>query len=145
MNSYFNRLIAVMILCQITTVITPDSERAKQSIRILCALISFLTLLSPLRSITALSEQLYEKLSAVLDTSFVSGYTQKETDSIHFLQYITTHYDIDEVSMILHTDDTDTQIIEMELYVKNYPYTSCTIMEAELQELLNLPVYVFGE
>ncbi len=145
MNSYFNRLIAVMILCQITTVITPDSERAKQSIRILCALLSFLTLLSPLRNITALSEQLYEKFPTVLDTNFVSGYTEKETDSIHFLQYITTHYGVKDVSMILHTDDMDTQIIEMELYVKNYPYTSCTVMESELQELLNIPVYVFGE
>lgn len=145
MTSYFNRLIGVMILCQITTVITPDSERTKQSIRILCALISFLTLLSPLRSITTPSEQLHEKFSAVLDTNFVSRHTEKEADSIHFLQYITTHYDVEEVSMILYTDDTDTQIVKLELYVKNYPYTSCTVMELELQELLNIPVIVFGE
>lgn len=145
MNSYFNRLIAVMILCQITTVITPDSERTKQSIRMLCALISFITLLSPLSSITIPSEQLHEKFSAVLDTNVVSGYTEKEADSFHFLQYITTYYDIEEVSMILRTDDTDTQIIAMELYVKNYPYVSCTVMESELQELLNIPVYIFGE
>jgi len=145
MNTYFNRLIAVMILCQITTVITPDSERAKQSIRMLCALLSLLTLLSPLRNLTDLSDRLTEYLTAVFEPSSIAADMEKESDSIHFLQYITEYYNIDDVSMVVHTDETDTRVLELELYIKNYPYAACSAMEKELQELLNIPVYVFGK
>jgi len=144
MNTYINRLIAVMILCQIATILSPDSDRAKQSLRMICAIISLLTLISPIKNISVLSEQLSEKLSSVINTSYNVKYSAKESDSIQLLQYITTHYNIDEISMTIHTDETDTQILEMELYVKNYPYAACSVMEEELQELLNLPVYVFS-
>ena len=145
MSSYINCLIAVMILCQITTIITPDSERAKQSIRTICAIISLLVLLSPLKNIASLSEQISEKLSSAPDTNYAAGYTTKESDSIQLLQYITAYYNVDEVSMTVHTNEADTQILKIELHIPNYPYTACSVMENELQELLNFPVYVFGE
>lgn len=145
MNTYINRLIAVVILCQIVTVITPDSERAKQSIRMLCALISLLVFLSPIQNLTAFGKQLYEQIPAVYETKSNSGYNVKELDSIYFLQCITTHYGIEDVSMMIFTDETDTRILQIKLYVKNYPYTSCTVMEKELQEVLNIPVYVYGK
>ena len=61
------------------------------------------------------------------------------------LQYITAYYNVDEVSMTVHTNEADTQILKIELHIPNYPYTACSVMENELQELLNFPVYVFGE
>ncbi len=144
MSAYINRLIAVMILCQITSVIVPDSERAKQAIRMLCALLSLLALISPLKNITVLTEHLLESLPTVFEASPISEHTEKESDSIYFLQYITAHYHVEEVSMIIHTDETDTQLESIELYVKNYPYAACCVMEEELQALLKIPVNVYG-
>ncbi len=145
MNAYINSLIIVMVVCQIAAVIAPDSENAKRYIRTVCAIIVLLTLLSPVKHLIALSEGITEKITSFFTTDVSQSYDENEAGAIGIMQYVTEYYNVDELSAIILTDETDTEITEIQLYIKNCPYARCVVIEAELSELLELPVYVFSE
>lgn len=145
MTAYINRLIAVMVVCQIVTVITPDADNAKRSIRTVCALVALLTLLSPLKSLLSAADDLTGKITAFFTPESVQTYDEKEAGAAGILQYVTDHYGLDELSVVIVTDETDTEVIELRFYVENCPYTTRALLEAELSEAFGLPVYVFGE
>lgn len=145
MTAYINRLIVVMVVCQIVIVITPDAENAKRSVRTVCALVSLLTLLSPLNHLLSISDDLTDKITAFFTTETSQNYDEKEAGAASILQYVTERYGIDELSVVIVTDESDTEVTELRFFIENCPYATRAILEAELCEAFELPVYVFSE
>ena len=142
MNTYLHRLISVMIICQTITLITPDTEYAKRYIRIVCALITVLTMLSPVRFITEISETFREFAASVISDTETSASEQTPAGTKELLQYISAHYNIEDFSAVFHTDETDTILTSLELHIKYFPYTQCIALQEELETLLQIPVSV---
>ena len=51
----------------------------------------------------------------------------------------------DRWTPVLLTDDTDTTVTELQLYIQDCPYTTRELIEEDLNKELNFPVYVFSE
>ncbi len=145
MTAYINRLLTVMVVCQIATVLAPDAETSKHSVRMVCALVSLLTLLSPLTQLFTATDQLTEKITAFFSTESVQTYDDRTTVSSQILQYVTSEYDLEELSLTIVTDETDTAVTELRFYIKNCPYATRAFIESELAETFDLPIYVFSE
>ncbi len=145
MTAYINRLIIVMVVCQIVTVLTPDTDTAKRSIRTVCALVALLTLLSPLTQLLTSADDLIDKVTAFFSSTSTPAYDEKEMVSSEILHYVTARYEIEELSMTLVTDETDTVVTEIRFYIPNCPYATRASLASELTEIFELPVYVFSE
>lgn len=146
MNSYINSLTAVMIVCQISVLLAPSSEYAIRYIRMVCALIVLLTILAPLKNFSAITVQVSEAVSSLADSYILSAdYNELEGSTAGLMQYITEYYGISELTAVLLTDDTDTTVTELQLYIQDCPYTTRELIEEDLNKELNFPVYVFSE
>ena len=145
MNVYINSLIAVMIVCQIAVSVAPDSEHAVRYIRLVCALVVFLTILTPVRSLWNISDDLTEKITVFLSRDTSVTYEETETGAAALMQYVTEQYGISELSVILLTDESDQEITELRISVPDCPYATRAAIETDLNEQLNFPVFVIGE
>ena len=146
MNRYINSLTAVMIVCQIIVLLAPASEYAIRYIRMVCALIVLLTILTPLKNLPAITTQVSEAVSSLADSNILSAdYNELEGSTAGLMQYITEYYGISELTAVLLTDDTDTTVTELQLYIQDCPYTTRELIEEDLNKELNFPVYVFSE
>ena len=145
MTRYINSLTAVMIVCQITVLLAPASEYAIRYIRMVCALIVLLTILTPLKNLPDITAQVSEAVSSLVDSNISADYNELESGTAGLMQYVTEYYGISELSAVLQTDDTDTTIIELRLYIQDCPYTTREIIAEDLNKELNFPVYVFSK
>lgn len=143
MNSYGNSLIAVMVICQISSVIAPSSEYAKRYIRIVCALVTLLTILAPVRHMTEIYDNISDKISAFFASDITEQYDDNEIGAVGLMQYITEQYDISDVSVVIRTDKSDTEIVEIQIYIPSCPYTKRASIEADLNAQLDIPCRVF--
>ncbi len=144
MNAYANSLIAVMVVCQIAVTAAPESEQARRGIRLVCALIALLTLLSPVRQLIAASGDITEKIAGFFAVSEKTVYDETEAGAVGLMQYAADRYGISDFSVVIRTDETDTEITGIEFYIPDCPYSKCAAMEADLREQLELPVRVFS-
>ncbi len=145
MSNYINSLTAVMIVCQITILLAPASEYAVRYIRIVCALIVLLTILTPLKNLPDITDSVSEAVSNFLNSNVSVNYDETESSAAGLMQYVTEYYGISELSAVLVTDDTDTAITELRLYIPDCPYTTRELIADDLNRELNFPVYVFVE
>ena len=145
MNGYINSLTAVMIVCHITVLLAPESEYAVRYIRTVCALIILLTVLAPLKNLPDIAAPVSEAVSNFLNKNVSADYTETESGAAGLMQYITEYYGISELSAVLVTDDTDTDITELRLYIPACPYTTRELLADDLNKELNFPVYVLAE
>lgn len=143
MSSYGNSLIAVMVICQISSVIAPNSEYSKRYIRIVCALVTLLTILAPVRHMTEIYGTISDKISAFFASDITEQYDDNEICAVGLMQYITEQYDISDVSVVIRTDESDTEIVEIQIYIPSCPYTKRASIEADLNAQLDIPVGVF--
>ena len=144
MNEYANSLIAVMVVCQIAVTAAPESEQARRGIRIVCALIALLTLLSPVRQLIAVSGDITEKITDFFAVGEKTVYDETEAGAVGLMQYAAERYGIADFTVVIRTDETDTEIIGIEFYIPDCPYSKCAAMEADLCGQLELPVRVFS-
>lgn len=148
MIDYINSLIAVMIVCQIAVSLAPGSDSAVRSIRLICAAVALLTLLSPIGSVVSFGEELVREAGNIISAnngSSVGSVEAADTFEIVAAQivgYVSETYDVGEIDAVLLTDDTDSRAVELQLYIKNCPYTRRAQLEVELNERLGFPVYV---
>ncbi len=145
MTAYINRLLAVMIACQLSIVLAPDTEIGKRSVRIVCALVSFLTILFPLNQFLSSTDSITEKITSFFSVESAQIYDEKTTVFAEILQYVTTQYDLDEVFLTIVTDESDTTVTELRFYIENCPYATRALIETELTETFGIPVYVSDE
>ena len=145
MNAYINSLIAVMVVCQIAVVIAPDSDNAGRCIRTVCAVVALLTLLAPAKHLLSRSGELVDRVTSFFTADITQSYDENDSAAAGLMQYIISQYDLDELSAVILTDETDTTITGIRLYIPECPYPRRMVMESELQELLGLPVSVFSE
>lgn len=145
MNRYINSLTAVMIVCQITVLLAPASEYAIRYIRMVCALIVLLTILTPLKNLPAITTQASEAVSSLLGSNISADYNEHESGMAGLMQYITESYGISELSAVLLMDAADTTVTELRLYIQNCPYTTRELIANDLNKELNFPVYVLAE
>lgn len=145
MNAYGNSLIAVMVVCQIASVIAPDSEHARRYIRVVCALVALLTILSPLKHLLTLSDDVTDKITAFFTSDITETYEETEAGAVGLMQYVAGQYGVSDLSVVILTDETDTEITGIQFHIPNCPYAKCAAIEADLSEQLELPVEVFSE
>ena len=151
MINYVNSLIAVMIVCQIAVSVSPSNESSVRSIRLICAVVALLTLLSPIGSVISMAGDIENKI-----TSFIVGYMEPEERRIEtmdtfeavtaqIVSFVSDKYDVGEINAVLLTDETDSFAVELQLYIKNCPYTKRSQIETDLTNKLGFSVYVMCE
>lgn len=145
MNGYINSLLAVMIVCQVTVLISYESEYAVSGIRFVCALVVLLTVLTPCRNLIGGFESFTETITAFFEAGSTVVYEETESGAAALMQYVTEQYGISELSVVLLTDDTDSEITEFRMYIPDCPYARRAAIESDLNSQLNFPVYVFGK
>lgn len=145
MNSYGNSLIAVMVICQISSALTPNSEYSKRYIKIVCALVTLITLLAPIKHLSEFYDDISDKISSFFSTDVTEKYDENEVGAIGIMQYISEKYDIADISMVIQTDESDTEIVAINVFVSNCPYSKRALIEADLNEQLELPTKVLCE
>ncbi len=145
MSVYIHSLIAVMIVCQIAVSVAPDSEYAVRYIRLVCSLVVFLTILSPVRNLWDMSDTLSDKITAFFTQDSSVSYDETEAGAAALMQYVAEQYGIQKLSVILRTDESDQEITELQLSVPDCPYATRAAIAADLNDQLNFPVSVIGE
>ncbi len=146
MTTYINSIITVMVVCQVATVLAPDSDSAKKYIRTVCALIVLFTLISPIKYILSISGDISEKITNFFNTEELNTpYDEQEAGIISIMQYVAEKYDTEEISAVIITNEEDTAITEIQLFVPNCPYAQRQTIETEMTQMLEIPVYVFSE
>jgi len=144
MNAYANRLIAVMVVCQIAAVIAPDSEHARRYIRVVCALTVLLTMLSPLSRLLEASDGITEKVTAFFTADQTIPYEETEAGAVGLMQYVAERYGVSDLSVTIRTDGTDMEIIGIRFYIPDCPYSTRAAIESDLNGQLAFPVEVFA-
>ena len=145
MNAYINRLIAVMVVSQVASGIAPDQDHARRSVRVVCALTALLTLLSPFRQLLAASGDIAEKITAFFTVDSAAAYEETEAGAVGLMQYAAERYGISDFSVVIRTDETDTEVIAVEFHIPDCPYSKRAAIREELTGQLGLPVEVFAD
>lgn len=148
MNNYINSIIAVMILCQTAVMIAPENDSAVKSIRIICAAVTLLTLISPVRSLVLSVDNISVWLDRITSSDIVSDESDENKPAAAAIaEYISDRYGIEKMTLVIITDgdEGDEHIAEIDIYAKNCPYTTRVAIEAELSEGLEVPIYVLDE
>lgn len=145
MNSYGNSLIAVMVICQISSALAPDSEYSKRYIKIVCTLVTLLTLLAPIKHLTEFYDDISDKISSFFSTDVTEQYDENEVGAIGIMQYISEKYDVSDVSIVIQTNESDTEVVEIDVYISNCPYSKRALIESDLNAQLELTTKVFCE
>lgn len=144
MNDYGNSLIAVMVVCQIASVLSPDSDHARRNIGLVCALVALLTVIAPARQIFDVYNDISDRVSAFFESGETKTYSDTEFGIHSLMQYISSRYDVSELEVIVTTDENDMTPLSLKVVIHDCPYARRAAIEEELREMLTLPVEVCG-
>lgn len=144
MNDYGNSLIAVMIVCQIASVLSPDSDHARRYISLVCAIVALLTVIAPARQIFDVYNDISDKVAAFFESGETETYSETEFGIHSLMQYISSRYDVSDIEVIVTTDENDTTPLSLNVVIHDCPYAKRAAIEEELREMLTLPVDVYG-
>lgn len=150
MTTYVNQLIITVVVCQIATMISPDGENSRRYVRIVCALVTILTIISP---ITTIAESADDIAGNIRDF-----FTSAETESVDsergtleaaayaIMSYARENFDLDltDAELTFYTDDSG-NITELQMFVKSGVAADRDRLAAELEDELGVTVHIFME
>ncbi len=155
MTAYLNSVIATVIVCRIAVMFAPESEMAKKYVRLICALVVLLTLLSPVKSLIENADGI---ISSVTD--FLTGevsvsdsdiYGSDEQNTVRQLAYAVMlaveaefGVDSDDIGITVVIDESG-EVSELQLYLAHTAYSDRAKIGDALEGELQIPIYVFPE
>lgn len=156
MTAYINELIITLVVCQIASMITPESENAKRYIRVVCALVTILTLISPVRTLADHADEIMDTVgnffgvsddTAKSDETEADG-TRERLDAAAYtiLTYAGERYDLetDGAEVSFFTDEQG-KVTELQIFLKSGSGADRDRLTAELEEELDVTVHIFIE
>lgn len=148
MTAYINQLILTVVVCQIAAMISPDGENAKRYIRVVCALVTMLTILSPIRTLIDHAGELAESFRNFFTAAETVDNTRDSLESAAYtiLTYAGDKYDLDMdgAEVTFFTND-DGEAVEMQMFIKSGDSQDRDRLAAELEDELGITVHIFLE
>ena len=148
MNGYLNSIIITAAACQIAQMIVPDSDSLKRGIRMLCALAVLLTMLSPVRYLTANYDHISAAIEEWLNDENTAEITEEPMNQI--AQAVMEHavqacrLDPDGMRVTLLTDDTTGELTEIQLFVRRCAFADREDASRRLTEIYGIPVKIYS-
>ncbi len=144
MEQYVVQLVTTLVVCQVATVLSPTGSRGY--LRTVCALVTVLTVFSPLLTLLAGLDGIEEKITSFFT---VEGETGEEGSLEAAAYIILTHaserYGFDTVGAeITFCKDGDT-VTEILLFFEEGNGYNRDRLQGELEEKLGIPVHIFIE
>ncbi len=150
MTAYINELIITVVVCQIASMISPETENSKRYIKTVCALVTILTLISPVRTIINHAEEIANSLKNffAMEETVEENSVRDTMQSVAYtiMKYTEENYELEiegaEVSFI--TDESG-QARELQIFLKSGNVEDRDKLKAELERELGIIVHIFIE
>lgn len=150
MREYTFQLILIVVVCQTASMIAPTEENKCRYLRIVCALVTLLTILSPVRNIADTAGRTAEAIRNFFtpaETDASDGMSERLEEAAYtIIGYAGERYDIETegAAVTFFTDEDDT-LSEVQIYVSSGERSDCSKLEAELEDELGVPVHIFNK
>lgn len=151
MTEYVNELIGTVIACRIVTMAAPPGELRRRYLGAVCALVTLLTLISPLRQFLDHAEEIGEAAAG-----FFSAQSSDLSDSDEgmrgelgyaadvIFEYARDRYGFDtEGAEIAFTTDDGGEVTDLTLYFLHGSVADCGKLRDALTDELGIEVHVF--
>lgn len=150
MTAYINELIITVVVCQIASMISPENENSKRYIKTVCALVTILTLISPVRTIINHAEEIANSLKDffAIEETVEENSVRDTMQSVAYtiMKYTKENYELEtegaEVSFI--TDEAG-QAMELQIFLKSGNVEDRDKLKTELERELGIIVHIFIE
>lgn len=149
MRGYINTLIITMIVSQLSILLSPNRSYAKQYIKFLCCLSVALCLISPVKDIIVNGKEYITEIKEIfsVEDDMIISDTRYSSVAAFLIDYIADNYDINEdnIRIICITNEDDTELMQIQIYLKNTDRVKGSKVEEFLQKELLIPTYIFVE
>ena len=152
MRAYLNGIVVTVVVCQIVTMFSPSRDDVRRYVRLICVLVTLLTLASPVKYVINASDDIFAKITDFFDGA-ESGDQLDDLENgnmasaaLVIMRAISDEFDIDakNIRITLVTDEAG-ELSEMQLFLKNTAYADRERVRAALEEEFDIPIYVFAE
>jgi len=149
MKVYYNSLITTMIVCQIAVTISPNQESARKYVRFVCSLVLVFIMLSPIKSIISNIDawsETFESFFTVGEIKDNIDIDTKKTAAESIMTMLCEKYKVNKegLSVVFVTDESEF-LVEIQVYIKNCPYSDREEIEKFLMNETGVDAYVFSE
>lgn len=150
MTAYINELIITVVVCQAASMISPESENSKRYIRVVCALVTILTLVSPVRTLVEGAGDIVESFGnffgSAEEAEENSTGDSLEAAAYTILTYAEENYDLDlsGAEVTFFTDEAG-EVTELQMFVKSGDSGDRDKLAEELERELGVAVHIFME
>ena len=152
MRTYLNGVIATVIVCQVVIMFSPSREGVRRYVRLLCVLVTALTLASPIKYVINSADDIVSKITDFFDGTGTDGQLEFSENgnmasaALVIMSAVSEGFNIDskDIRITLVTDETG-ELAEVHLFLKNTAYSDRERVREALEVELEIPVYVFAE
>lgn len=153
MAEYVNELIGTVIACRIVTMAAPDGELRRRYLGAVCALVTLLTLISPLRQFLDHAEEIGEAAAGFISSAEQSSDGVDCDDGMRgelgyaadvIFEYARDRYGFDtEGAEIAFATDDGGEVTDLTLYLLHGSVADCGKLRDALTDELGIEVHVF--
>ena len=152
MRAYLNGIVVTVVVCQIVTMFSPSRDDVRRYVRLICVLVTLLTLASPVRYVISASDDILAKITDFFDGA-KSGDQLDDLENgnmasaaLVIMRAISDEYGIDakNIRITLVTDESG-ELSELQLFLKNTAYADRERVREALEVEFDIPIYVFSE
>lgn len=147
MTSYINTLIISMLVSQAAVLILPDSKGSKQYVKLICALIILLNIVSPVKHLGEIKSRVTEFFSSFSESGQAAGEGgMYSADGYAIMKYIIGEYKLsgEGMSVTFITDEDGEKVREIQIIIEKCPQFVKEKISSQLGKELEVDVYVFG-
>lgn len=162
MNIYIKSIITTNIICGLVMFLSPRTESMKKYLKYICGLVTLLTLLLPLIGFIQNTEGLIGNVKSFFEHSIISNSEKdiKREDALvigsiqetayTIMTYISSTYRVpsQNISVCVITNDSNKKenvIVDIHIYLTNISPLVREQIQRELQNMMDVSVYVFGK
>lgn len=147
MREYLNTLVITMIVSQLCIQLTPSMSDSKKYVKLVCSLSVFICLFLPITTAIRNGNEFIDAIKSFISPIYVTEGVEEKfiNESAAVMTYISDNYNIskDSIKVTVITDDTDSDVVELHIYIKGVACITGDKIESVLVRELQIPVYVF--
>lgn len=150
MASYMNQLILTVVVCQVASMLAPNADAAKRYLRLVCGLVTLLTVFSPVRNLIQHGEAIGVSLHAFVTASAAEENNvlrdSLEATTYTILAYAEERYGFDtqDAEVTFFTNEEE-KVDEMMVFFRHGNADDRDRLQSELEEELGITVHIFLE
>ncbi len=145
MTAYINRLIVTMVICQISTTLSPEDGR--KHIRTVCAFVILLTIIGPIINLSDNTADVGEYIKEMMTAEEMSLDSGKfETAANMIFTYAEEKFSVsgEDIRITFVTDETG-DMCEIQIFLKNCPYAAREDIRKVTEKEFGIITHVFSE